>query len=181
MPSVNIRDHSTSSSSRIPSFLLNSTTVLARSYLSLSPLINNKSEDTKPRTHAAVRPPRRQISGTFEEDTTSEWDVRHLGAVERLHIVGGADVETCLLVTCCSHTSMSAPHRANQQTQDSPILSETAPYEKARSDSASLREEVGDPDSEECSAGSSFSADGSLRRLGSHCEVVSATESSPRL
>lgn len=122
------------------------------------------------------------MSGTFEEDTMSGWDVRHRGAVERLHIVGGVDVETCFVsAACCSHTSMSAPHRANQQTQASPILSETAPYEKARSDSASLREEAGEPDSEECSAGSSFSADGSLRRLGSLGEVGSATESSPRL
>src|SRR6266702_2602517 len=147
MPSVNILDHSTSSSSRMPSLLPNSTTVLARSYRSLSPLTKSRLEDTRARTHAAVKPPRRQINGTFGgEDTTSGWDVRHLDAVERLLIAGGgADVgvngENCLgvLATCCSYTSMSVPHRANQQTQDSPILSQTAPYEKDCSDSVSLR------------------------------------------
>jgi hypothetical protein len=187
MPSANILDHSNSSSSRMPSLLLNSTTVLARSYRSLSPLTKSKSEDIKARIHVAVRPPRRQISGTFGEDTTSGWDVRHREAVERLHIAGGGvdvgvNVENCLgvPVTCCSYTSMSAPHRANQQTHDSPILSETAPYENDGSDSVSLSEEVGEPDSEECSAGSSFSTDRSLRRFGSLCEVVSATDSSSR-
>src|ERR1700761_6477414 len=121
MPSVNILDHSTSSTSRMPSLLLSSTMVLARSYLSFSPLTKSKSEDTKARTHAAVKPPRRQISGTFGEDAKSGWDVRQVEAVERLLIAGGGvDVgvngEDCLgvLATRCSLMSMSAPHRANQ-------------------------------------------------------------------
>src|SRR6266851_5182617 len=167
MPSKNIFAHSPSSPFRMPSLLRNSTTALAKSYRSLSPLTKSKSEDTKARTHGAVKPPRRQISGNWEgrEQITSDVGVRHPDTVERLPIarggvVTGVNCTGCFPrpAVCSSYTSTLVPHLANQQTHASPILSETAPYENNRLDPVSPGGDE-EPDSEDSSAGSSFSTD----------------------
>jgi hypothetical protein len=54
---------------------------------------------------------------------------------------------------------MSALNLANQQTQASTILSETDPYENDRFDPDSPGTKEEEPESEESSAGSSFSMD----------------------
>src|SRR6266852_3742924 len=171
MPSVSIFAHSTSSSSKIPSFLRNSTTALAKSYRSLSLLTKSKSDDIKVRTHVAVKPPRRHMSGGWEcgKSFTSEKGVRHPDAVEHLPIArcGVATGAYCAGFfdfskkpsASCSNTSISAPHLANQQTHASPILSEADPYENDKFDPDSPGTKVAEPDSEESSAGSSFSLD----------------------
>src|SRR6266699_2127104 len=146
MPSVNIFAHSASSSSKIPSFLRNSTTSLAKSYRSLSLLTKSKSDDIKAQIHVAVKPPRRHIRGGWRcgKSFTSEKGVRHPVEVERL-LIARCGVATGAYGTgsfekppaSCSNISMSAPHLANQQTQASPILSETDPYENDKFDPVS--------------------------------------------
>src|SRR6266478_2601375 len=168
MPSVNNFAHSTSSSSKIPSFLHNSTTALAKSYRSLSLLTKSKSDDIRARAHVAVKPPRRHMSGGWGsgESFTSEYGT---GFFERPP-------------ASCSKTSMSAPHLANQQTHASPILSETDPYENDKFDPVSPGTKVEEPGSEQCSAGSSFSIDWPTRRLAPPWElwIWSSTESASR-
>src|SRR6267154_2699471 len=165
MPSVNIFPHSTSSSSKIPSFLRNSTTALARSYRSLSPLTKSKSDDIKARIHVAVKPPRRHMSGGWG-----------------CGVATGAYGTGFFEKPPCSNTSMSAPHLANQQTHASPILSEMDPYENDKFDPVSPRTNVEEPDSDETSAGSSFSMDWSEPRLTPSWKlwIWSSTESASR-